>query len=181
MVTASYAVWRQERLRYLGQRQSYEAELAKNTRPEIKGKLYGVVARGQGNRTSGGIDSCNTQIVFHIEACNQRPVETNLWDLRFDGAAMRPPATFAMTSICEGGKGWTPIDLTSSVEQKTHPVLPFGLRVDLVGSASVEISGHDWPSLGRKFSLAGLKVELIDGFGGAHLIQIEPNAEISVN
>jgi hypothetical protein len=171
---SQYEAWRAERERY-------ESELAKNARPEIRGGVHSFEAGVYGDMIVLDKRSCNAQFTFHIEVSNVRLVHTNVREMRLEGSAMKIPAVFEFKNIWGAQETWTPVELLVSKPLKAHPSLPPGVHVELVVRAEVTVDGYYWDDLGRTLNLAGMKIEVIDGFGEAHQLDVEPDAKMLVS
>jgi hypothetical protein len=89
-----------------------------------------------------------------------------------DGNAMPQPAAFSKICIWQPAAG----GLRGQVLNE-RPDLPGGRYLTLFGSAMMIVPEQ---ALGKQLDFAGVKVELIDAFGHAHPLDIEPEACISL-
>jgi hypothetical protein len=157
---AHYRAWKTERV-------GYEAELAKNQRPEIKGELWGLSSRTFSiHNIADEIVQCQVTIFFRLSIRNTR-VSTNLDRLSLEAGSMKVPAIFEDVSI------WLP-NLPRGNAQPRNPELPTGKIVELEGEASLTMDGLHWQKVEQPIDLSGMKAKVVDGFGLAHIIDVEP-------
>lgn len=150
-----------------------DAEQLKNARPSIRGNL---VCATTGIRSDETLPEKAATVAVHFvfTVVNMRPPSTNIAGIRIDGSALKIPAEF------ENAETWQPPPLGTNAPTIRHPELRHGIYTELAGSAEVSVKGFAWRELGETLSLDGLKIELIDGFGDAHQITVDPETSISV-
>jgi hypothetical protein len=177
---AQFDVWSRERDMREAQRSKTDAEIAKNAKPEIQAEVLSLTMIGMvGNETSmvGNQTTpveCSTRVQFQIQAVNVRPVTVSLRGIKIDGSKLPIPAIF------ENAEVWRPQSPGSPLAHSAHPDLPYGIHVDLAASAEITVKGCNRDGIGRTLDLTGLKIELLDALGGAHLIDVEPGTRILV-
>jgi len=165
ILAALFDVWKAHRDRYV-------QEAKRRSRPEIHGQVRNFKPGIRGEVRKGSLRSFVIPLGFEVSVCNHFPVSIKLQELRMYGNAMPKPATFS--NICI----WQPAPLagTPAEAPNTHPDMPGGRYLTLTGSAFMTISEQDF---GKQVEMAGARVELIDGFGHLHPLDIEPGACIS--
>jgi hypothetical protein len=82
-----YRIWKAEY-------DKYQAEVAKNERPEIRGAAFhfGVPS---GIRCDSTPPAATFPIAFQVNVCNHRNVTTNVVEINLDGSKLSPPVEFS--------------------------------------------------------------------------------------
>jgi hypothetical protein len=176
LFVAQYKAW-------CAERESYDRELARNSRPEISGRVGEFdVWQSVGNSIRSEENFCGCSVTFRVSMSNGRPVQTNLRDLRIDGSGMLVRATFENIVIRSPGETTTQMEalVNKTSRPHFHPTLPQGIYLEFVASAEIIVKGHHWAGLKNTLNLTGLRVEAIDGFGCPHRLEVEPGATVSV-
>jgi hypothetical protein len=158
-VVAAYRTWSDEH-------EHYCAETAKNVLPEIKGEAakFKVLSYGEGHDHDDW--ACGATIEFELHVCNHRAVSTNITGLKMDGASANPPILFSNVRIITQARGVEDLPpFEHEIEMKR------GIAVSLFGSAMLSIEGYRLENL-PEIDLSPIKVWLVDGFSGSHLLGV---------
>jgi hypothetical protein len=153
-VIANHSAWKFER-------DKYEAEAEKNTRPEIRGAAFNF------GIASGTVHDWTTPprasfpVAFEMNVCNHRDVTTNIVDIGLDGSKLSPPVEFS--------------EVHSPLVGRT---LKFGIGVTSMPIYAIaHVNGMvraDVPPI----KMANLLVYVQDGFMGRHVIPVINDEEI---
>jgi hypothetical protein len=160
-VVAAYRTWSDEH-------EHYCAEIAKNVLPEIKGDAakFKVLRHGEGH--DHGEWTCSATIEFELHVCNHRAVSTNITGLKMNGASANPPILFSnVHNITQARSVEDLPPFEHEIEMKR------GIAVSLFGTAMLSIEGYRLENL-PEIDLSPIKIWLIDGFGGSHLLGVRP-------
>jgi hypothetical protein len=144
---------------------------ATNARPEIHGDAFHFLGKWSGEEDVNGIVRSSADLMFELQVSNQRSVSTNVKRWEFDGSLIDPPIEFAEVSILKPGIG--PMDMMTSDFE-----LPMGKAVSLVGQATATLCRRQ-SEIGS-IDLSNLKIRLVDGFNGSHLIQVRQGEKLLV-
>jgi hypothetical protein len=157
---AQYGAWRIER-------EHYEKELAKNALPEINGEIRVALAKPYTSTIDDGLNHLRSHIVtLFLYVCNRHPVDTNIAEVKLNGVELHPPRFLFDISLSSPGRGTV---------APNEIILRRGIQTELIVMASAKISDITPP-----IDLTALKVSLVDGFGGTHLIQAKKGLELVI-
>ena len=165
VLVAQYKAWSLER-------DKYEAEATKNGQPEIKGEAFNF--RDTGQRVTG-VTFWNAEIRFEMSVCNHRPVNTNMKRVEIDGQLMVGAARFSKILAFKP----VPCKVMHQPPLDTNPILPHAMDVKLIVEAWVEIDADDLQKH-EAIKLDGLKIRVVDGLGGAHVIGVRAGEELAL-
>lgn len=158
---AMYEAWRDER-------RTLQNEMAKNTRPEIRGEVSNFAQGGMsGEGHDRGNWHCDIQVEADIFLCNHRPTRTTVRELVLDGSMLNPPVSFEVTSILNRPTG---VDVFQALP--FDAVLEQGIGQTVVVNANATIRGFRWGEIADRIPLDNLCVEVIDSFGNHHHIAV---------
>lgn len=154
IMVAQYDAWSAER-------DKYDAEAARNSRPEIRGEVRTIIVRRvrPDQHVSTTFPYAYT---FFAAVCNHRSVETNLSRVRVDGLTVSPPIVLLFHEIS-----------TVQAEPQVRPseiMLKYGIQTELLITAMGSA-----PTEGSNFS--GLDISLVDGLGGTHKLSVQTGLE----
>jgi hypothetical protein len=154
---ANYSAWKYER-------DKYEAEVAKNVVPLIKGKithLQFVGVRTEGVERDEKFYVSST-VSLGVYLCNHNAQETNLQDVILDGSRLSPPVRF-------GAVTWT----------SGNPTLQRGKGVSIHQMQSMAtIEGYKRVDQVGPIKLDKLKAYAVDGFLNKHPIEVPIDEEM---
>jgi hypothetical protein len=151
----AYRTWRDEHDRY-------EAETAKNAKPDIRGEAFGFQMGVKGTTQDHGESYASGQFHFTVIACNHRQVKTSIRDIALDGSLLSPPAVFSQASDTSWLAGVKPKNLEDIT-------LDYGIHRKLSLGCSAVVEGTP-----TEVKLDDLIVNITDGFGASHRVQVRP-------
>jgi hypothetical protein len=152
---AQYKAWCFERERY-------EAEAARNIKPELRGVAENFRSKGPyGDHRSPEPIYASFGITFDLRLTNHRPVPTNIGSVEVAGAILHK---VAFCSDLELG-------FAGSLEYGIAATVPMSARVDVYYVAIADLKD-------KEIDLSKLRIEVIDGFGDRHHIPIAENERI---
>lgn len=152
---AAYRTWRDEHDRC-------EAETAKNPKPDIRGEAFGFEAGIKGTTQDHGKSYASAELRFTMIACNHRQAKTSIRDVVLDGSLLSPHVVFSPASDTSWLAGVKPKNLEDIT-------LDYGIHTKLSLGCSAVVDGK--PS---EVKLDNLIVDIIDGFGTSHRVQVRP-------
>lgn len=148
--------------------EKYEAEAAKNERPEIRGAafLFHVMSGIRSERTARyGLDKAAIfPVAFIGNVCNFRPVKTNVTKIHIDGSKLKPPIEF--------------LEIRSDLVGK---VLEYGIAESNVAVyAKACVPGYLLSEVG-KINLDALEVGVYDGFLTIHPVTLQAGEDFTLS
>ncbi len=166
ILVAQYEVWRLERdtgeKKWREEHEKYEAEFAKNAKPELRGRAHTFVRQGfYGTGSDHGIEHASSGFKFRLDICNYRPTPTNFKQLHLGWA--NKSVTFSDVK-CETAE---PLELHQGM----------GRTLTVSGTVLVEEVDN---SRTVRLELDGLTVVAIDGFGVSHTMEVEKGAVLAL-
>lgn len=156
LFVAQYDVWKAER-------DKYELEAEKNSRPEIRGTAFHFgVASGPVNEWTMP-PRASFPFAFEMNVCNHQNVTTNIVEIGLDGSKLSPPIEFS--------------EIHSSLVDRT---LEFGIGViGMPVYARAQVDGVTLPDVPR-IKMDNLRVYVYDGFLNTHQISVGPGEDIGL-
>jgi Ca2+/Na+ antiporter len=151
---ASYKTWHEQYDRA-------EKEILKNAKPDIRREAFGFKTGIKGTSQVRGKSYASAEFGFTVIACNHRQAKTSIRDVVLDGNLLSPPVVFLQVSEMSASAGVKP-----KTSQET--MLDYGIHKTLSLSCSAVVEGTP-----TDISLDNLAVNIVDGFGGYHPIQVK--------
>jgi hypothetical protein len=153
---AQYKAW-------LAEREKFEAEEAKNQRPEILGHASNFMTEGPLlNSMSDGAKSAAFTLKFDMNLCNHRQVPTNLQDITVTGTIYGHISHFSEVKF-------------------DHANLLYGIAANLQVTGRANVYSLDLEDLkGKWLNLDNIRIYAVDGFGDRHQIGMREGEEILV-
>jgi hypothetical protein len=155
---AFYGVWRREYLRA-------EAETAKNLRPQIRGKAirFAINQRQFVEGTEGHRWHTSFGVSCALDICNWRPVKTNWTNIILDGSRLSPKLQCSEISLAH---------MDRELEQGIGKTIPVNFVATIMDRRRQDLAG-------TAVEMKNLLLEIVDGFGNPHQIQIGDGESIS--
>jgi hypothetical protein len=156
-------------------RSELQRECSKNEKPEIRAEIR--LVRSQGIHSQGhvrGVEHFSFGIYADLYVCNFRATKTTLRTIEMDGSAIRPPIQFSEIHVFNptqpryheaGTPAPPPVVLEQGIEH----------HFELTAQANVEGQRENFPTI----SLHGLKILVVDAFGGKHVASLQPDAAVT--
>jgi hypothetical protein len=172
---AAFRVWKREREAREKERETFEAELAKNSLPEIVGEITSVFA--QPAKPSGIGENMfyagSHFFRFALFVRNVRAVETNIAHLKFEAFDTDPALGFFDVST------YSRQDATQE-KNAANTILKRGILTGLEVTAYAKFpENYIFPD-SRRIEFSSLEALLTDGFGGTHRIKAKNGLKLWV-
>jgi hypothetical protein len=175
---AQYDAFSLERTRYEEERTRYEEEAAKNILPEIRGEASNFRLTGMKGSTVVVVEAgvihheVHGGFSFDLDLYNCRPRSTNFQRVELDGSMLCPPVEFSfeLAEMMAHAGGRPVQDFSDRILNDGMGVKIAGIMVEASVKAEVGFPPID---------LQALKVYVVDGLRGKHLVSVREGESLS--